>query len=173
MKEVIKNKTKKILTILLIILSPIFIYLLVDWKNLYVDIYNFWQLNKAKPYLETIDKNTKKFYNLKEFNEIYSAWIKPIKNCYSVNMNNWKYIYKFWFKLESYIYIYIYWNEYYMYPWDDMPVQSVCVWWHWFCEDEIEKDSVIPYVKNCEFNWECFDTNRRAFENIISEPCRD
>ena len=103
-----KRKTKKILTILLIILSPIFIYLLVDWKNLYIDMYNFRQLEKAKPYLKTIDENTKDFFNLKQFNERYNAWIKPIKNCYSINTNNWKYIYKFWFKLESLIYIYIY-----------------------------------------------------------------
>ena len=101
-KKIIKNKYIKIISLMLLW------FILRESYAIYVDMYNFRQLEKAKPYLETIDENTKDFYNLKEFNEIYNAWIKPIKNCYSINKNNWKYIYKFWFKLESLIYIYIY-----------------------------------------------------------------
>ena len=147
-----KNKTKKILiTIIIILLLPIFIYLLVDWRNLYVDIYNFWQLNKAKPYLETIDKNTKKFSNLKEFNEIYNAWIKPIKNCYSIDTYNWSEPYIFWFKLESLLYIYIYKTKYFAYPKYDTPISKFCDWWD-----------------------ECIDDiNRKWFEEIISNPCKE
>ena len=106
MKEKIKNIVKnKYFRIWIVIL--LWLFILRESYAVYIDIYNFRQLEKAKPYLETIDKNTKNFFNLKEFNEIYNTSIKPIKNCYSVNTNNWKYIYKFWFKLESYIYIYI------------------------------------------------------------------
>jgi len=150
MKEKIKNIVKnKYFRIWIVIL--LWLFILRESYAVYIDIYNFRQLEKAKPYLETIDKNTKNFFNLKEFNEIYNTSIKPIKNCYSVNTNNWKYIYKFWFKLESYIYIYIYWKTFYIYPWDDIPFSKFCDWWD-----------------------ECIDDiNRKWFEEIISNPCKE
>lgn len=170
-----KKNIKKILIILLVILLPIFIYLLVDWKKLYIDLYNFWQLQKVKFILKDLKREDEQFFYLKDFNEIYNKNIQPIKNCYY--LRNYKsddrVSYTFWFKLESEIFKNIYKTEYYAYPKYDLPVQSICMWWHWFCEDEVEKDSDIPYAKNCKFNWECFDTNRRAFENIVSEPCKN
>ena len=157
MKEVIKNKTKKIWIIILIILLPIFIYLLIDWKNLYVDIYNFWQLNKAKPILESIDKDTKKFYSLKEFNEIYNTDIEPIKNCYDITSFNWKYQYIFWFKLESKILNLIYSKWYYVSPWYDKDVMLMCAWtmiWppkvEWWCPDRVIRDFIETITNPCK-----------------------
>jgi len=66
-KKIIKNKYIKIISLMLLW------FILRESYAIYVDIYNFRQLGKAKPYLETIDENTKDFYNLKEFNEIYNA----------------------------------------------------------------------------------------------------
>ena len=153
MKEVIKSKTKKVLIIVLIILL-LFIYLLIDWKNLYVDIYNFRQLDKAKPYLETIDKNTKDFYFLKDFKEIN---IKPIKNCYYIRKWNWKYLYIFWFKLESILLKFLYRTEYYSYPHYDLPVK---ISWQPIWITKLP-DNFNP------------DSNRRIFESIISNPCEE
>jgi len=168
-----KNKTKKILTILLIILlSPIFIYLLVDWKNLYVDMYNFRQLEKAKPILESLWENDKHFYSLKEFNEIYNINIKPIKNCYSISNDNWEYNYNFWFMLESYIYIYIYWKKSYIYPWYDMPYENTC-FWQWICEDEPDWIDTPYSQAKCEFNSYCDGSSIIKFEETISKPCKD
>jgi len=157
MKEVIKNKTKKILTILLIILSPIFIYLLIDWKNLYIDIYNFRQLNKAKPILESIPKNVKNYPTLREYNENYNLNLFPIENCYYIDFDNWKYPYIFGFKLESQIYKIIYWGKYFSYPDYDLPVRLS---WPLFSTKPLP-DDYNP------------DSTRSDFEFIISNPCRD
>jgi hypothetical protein len=60
-----------------------------EQDKLAIDRYNFEQLEKAKPILESLPVNAPKFYSLKEFNEQYKADIKPIKNCFSVsNFNN-------------------------------------------------------------------------------------
>jgi len=156
-KNIVKNKYFKIIIklfvwlFLLLILSFVLVAVYsftFEKDKIAIDRYNFEQLEKAKPILETIDENTKKFYNLKEFNERYNAWIKPIKNCYSINMNNWKYFYKFWFRLESLLYIYIYRTKLFAYPKYDTPYQNVCM-------------------------WGCFDWNRKAFERIISNPCKE
>lgn len=145
-----KNKTKKMLIIVSIIFLPILTYVIIDYKNIYVDMYNFWQLNKAKPYLESIDENTKDFSNLKKFNEIYNADIQPIKNCYYTSNSNWNEKYIFWFKLESYIYIYIYKKNYISFPKYSLPIGKFCGWWP--CVDDINKD---------------------IFERITSNPCRE
>lgn len=132
--------------------------LFLIWQSyaVYIDMYNFKQLEKAKPILESIPKDAETFYNLKQFNEIYNANIKPIKNCYSVNNYNWKYRYKFWFKLESLIYIYIYWDKYYVYPKYDTPKSRLCFWlvvWWW--------------------GGGCYDDNRLHFETVVSNPCSE
>ncbi|MDP2103818.1 MAG: hypothetical protein Q8K26_02765, partial [Candidatus Gracilibacteria bacterium] len=49
-----------------------------ELENRRMDEYNFGELEKAKQILDNIGKNDKKFFTLKEFNEIYSANIKPI-----------------------------------------------------------------------------------------------
>jgi hypothetical protein len=51
-------------------------------------MYNFRQLEKTKPILESISKDANHFYTLKEFNELYNSSIKPIKNCYYVSNSN-------------------------------------------------------------------------------------
>lgn len=157
MKEVIKNKTKKIWIIILIILLPIFIYLLIDWKNLYVDMYNFRQLEKTKTILDSIPKDVKNYPTLREYNENYNLNLIPIKNCYYVNFKNWKYPYIFWFKLESYIYIYIYKTKFFSYPDYDLQVKLA---WPLFSTKPLP-DDYNP------------DSTRRIFENVISNPCRD
>jgi len=84
---------------------------------MFVDFYNFRQLEKAKPILESIKPDDKKFSWFNNFTEKYDVNIRPIKNCYSITNNNGIYPYLFGFQLESYIYIYIYWSKIYTYPW--------------------------------------------------------
>lgn len=149
--EILQTKrSKKIVGILWI--------LFLIWQSyaVYIDMYNFKQLGKAKPILENIPKDAETFYNLKQFNEIYHANIKPIKNCYLVNNYNWKGEYIFWFKLESLIYMYIYWGEYFAYPKYNLPKGRLCFWlniWGW--------------------GGECYDDNRLHFEKVVSNPCKD
>jgi hypothetical protein len=145
------NKTvKKILKI-----STVFILLsllLFEWYRTFVDFYNFRQLSKVKNILKDIEKWDKQFFYLEEFNDQYKAWIQPVKNCYY--LRNYKsqdrVLYTFWFKLESYVYAYIYWTQYYAYPKYDIPYWQQCVWWIW-----------------------CYDRNRESFEYIISNPCEE
>ncbi|MDD2907400.1 MAG: hypothetical protein PHH98_02045 [Candidatus Gracilibacteria bacterium] len=123
-----EEKIKKIiLKIIILILSIIFIYLLVDGKNLYVDMYNFKQLEKAKIILDNIPETNSKFYNLSDFNKKYGAEIKPIKNCYTVSNNNGKYPYYFGFKLESKFLNLLYQDGYYVYPGYDIEVVPLCI----------------------------------------------
>jgi len=148
-----KEKVKKIiLKIIILILSLVFIYLLIDGKNLYVDMYNFRQLEKVKIILKDLKREDKKFNNLNEFNEIYNVNIKSTRNCYY--LRNYKsedrVLYTFWFKLESYIYIYIYWDKFYAYPKYDLPVEIFCWWWP-----------------------TCGDINKENFERVISNPCEE
>ncbi len=118
-----------------------------EQENIKIDEYNFKQLEKAKPILDNIPKDAKKFKTLKKFNELYNAWIEPIKNCYYVSNLNWKYPYIFWFKLESEKYKNKYWEKYYVYPNYDLPFTPYC-WWSKDCQDDINKWfflSVISY----------------------------
>ena len=80
MKKWFKNtiKSKIIIWILLVLGIISVLYIFIDWRNLYVDIYNFQQLKKAIPILENIPVNEKKFYWLKEFNKKIITVIKFI-----------------------------------------------------------------------------------------------
>jgi len=146
MKEIIeKISFKKILWFFWLIL------VLFESYNMFIDFYNFSQLEKAKPILESIDYSKNSFKNINEFNEKYNAWIKPIKNCYDVVSYNWENDYLFWFKLESVIYKLIYWDMFYSYPSYDLPVEKLCTW--------------SPKCTE--------DINRVVFERIISNPCKE
>lgn len=163
MKKLNKNTVFKIIIGLIIFIILLEIINIVfkgdiskfknELKNESIDKYNFEQLEKVKPILESIPKDAKKFYTLKELNEIYNADIKPIKNCYVVNNDNWKYSYIFWFKLYSKKFIANYWTEYYAYPKYDFPVHKICAWFGG--------------------KWECQDYNLNQFEYTISNPCKD
>jgi len=143
MKEIIKKISfKKVLWLLWLIL------VLFESYNMFIDFYNFSQFKKAKPILESLTWNEKTFYNINDFNKIYDAWIKPIKNCYVINNNNWKEQYLFWFQLESFIFKKIYWTSEYSYPSYDMPYVSVCF-------------------------WTCYDKWKRSFTKVISNPCEE
>lgn len=102
--------------------------------------------------MDKIPKDAKKFYTLKEFNNIYSADIKPIKNCYYVSNYNWDNPYIFWFNLESNKYIKQYWTGYYTYPKYDLPNDEI------ICFGTTES---------------CIDSIKVKFTNIISNPCKD
>jgi hypothetical protein len=143
-----KKNIKKTLKII----SLIVLWLFIIWQSyaLYIDIYNFKQLEKAKPILESINKDDKKFYSLEEFNNKYNINIKPIRNCYYVSNDNWDEKYIFWFKLESIIYMCIYWAKYYSYPIYSREISTSCV-----------------------INWWCMDFNKNKFNRIISNPCED
>gem|GEM_PF-5061514 len=96
-KKIVKNKYFKIIVklfvglFLLLILSFILVGIYsftFERDKITIDRYNFEQLEKAKPILESIPETDKRFYSLKEFNQKYSADIQPIKNCYSISNDN-------------------------------------------------------------------------------------
>ena len=150
-KKIVKNKYFKIVILMLLW------FILRESYAVYVDIYNFRQLEKAKPYLETIIPKSKYSYNIKEFNENYSIYginIKPIKNCYYIDTYNWTEPYIFWFKLYSYIYKRKYNEEYYIYP-----ESKYNLVWKWLCR---------------EYGWVCgADLFFWYFKETISNPCKD
>lgn len=145
---------------LLILMSCI--YLIVFWYSyifeqdkLTIDRYNFEQLEKAKPILAQIPEDTRKFRTLKEFNDIYKANIKPIKNCYYVRNYNWDMPYIFWFQLESLISKFVYFWNYYAYPKYNLPYNQVCFWGPGW------------------WGIGCYDNNKDLFEWIITKPCKE
>ncbi|NVP17844.1 hypothetical protein HUU51_03960 [Candidatus Gracilibacteria bacterium] len=119
-KDIIKQIDIKVFKIGFLMLLGLFI--LRESYGIYIDKYNFEQLEKAKPILETIREEDERFFSLNEFNKIYNQNIKPIKNCYYLNNNNGKYPYIFGFKLESLFYSYIYGTNLYSYPGYDQPI---------------------------------------------------
>ncbi|MDD2907317.1 MAG: hypothetical protein PHH98_01640 [Candidatus Gracilibacteria bacterium] len=115
-KKIIKLINIKLIKKIILILLGLFIlsFILIaiysftyEKDKIAIDKYNFEQLKKAKPILESIPETDKKFYNLKQFNQKYNATIQPINNCYSISNDNGNEKYIFGFKLESLIYIYI------------------------------------------------------------------
>ncbi len=156
MKLNFKKITKKkivvgVLTLVLVLVWILVMWWMIDifveWDKVKIDVYNFQQLEKAKPILKSLPKDAEKFYNLREFNEQYKANIKSIKNCYYISNRNGKESFIFWFQLESDIYKLLYWNIY-VYPKYDLPIDEIC-------------------TSKCE------DINRPYFERIISNPCKD
>ncbi len=122
MKEKLKQFGKwfLIMTVLFLVLH--------EFYGLTIDIYNFRQLEKVKVILKDLKRTDKKFLDLKDFNKIYNANIQPIKNCYYLRNYSTedRVPYLFGFKLESYIYIYIYQTQYYAYPKYDIPYGQLC-----------------------------------------------
>jgi len=152
-----KNKQVYLLGWAFTILIWVLIYIL---HPMYIDYYNFQQLEKAKPILESISENEPNFYNLTDFKDRYNINIKPIKNCYYISNNNWNEKYIFWFKLESNYYKNKYNTEYYAYPKYDKPIFTNCLWWEGMHD---------------EWHWWgwCFDASRVYFEKVISNPCEN
>ncbi|MCH2188238.1 hypothetical protein MK079_00210 [Candidatus Gracilibacteria bacterium] len=130
------------------LISILGIFILLECYHIFVDTYNFRQLEKAKPILESIPLDAKTFYSLEEFNDQYNAEIKPVNNCYIVSNYSGREPYIFGFKLESYLYIYIYGTQYYAYPKYD-----------------------VPYGQKCVGGIGCYDRNWESFQYIVSHPC--
>lgn len=145
---------KRVLIFIILFYIIIFLWILIysfvfEKDKIAIDRYNFEQLEKAKPILESIPETDERFYSLKEFNQKYNADIKPIKNCYFIINSNWNEKYIFWFELESLIYIYIYRTKLFAYPRYDLPFDPIYYsGWPW---DRIKND----------------------FIETISNPCRD
>lgn len=159
-KLILKHKYFKYL-----ILWLIWLFLINEIYNVYVDMYNFKQLEKVKIILKDLKRENKQFFYLNEFNEIYKSDIMPIKNCYY--LRNYKsenrVPYTFWFKLNSYIYIYIYRKDYYIYPKYDLPVSRIAFWW-------------CSYSFFWGFKCSNSSSNDATFNNFygtISNPCRE
>jgi hypothetical protein len=163
-KNLYNNKKTKILIKILI-----WLFIINESYNIYVDIYNFRQLEKAKIILEKIPRGDYLFYWLDKFNNKYNANIVPIKNCYYVSNDNWKYNFIFWFKLESFInrifiwqqkklitsnnieslyYNFWFFNYYYTFPKYDLPIDTIATIWS-------------------------SDINFTNFLYTISNPCQD
>ncbi len=151
MKKLLKNITTKrtIKRGLIGLFILLWIYLLLDGRNIYIDMYNFQQLEKAKPILESIPTDAKKFYTLKDFNDQYKADIKPIDNCYLVNNDSWNQKYIFWFQLKSKVYKLLYSNYFYAYPKYDIK-------WSTMCD-----------------NYNCYDASFAYFMSVILHPCKN
>lgn len=147
MDWILKKLTKKNVLIFVIL-----IFIIFEIINIHTDIYNFWQLEKAKVILDKIPKDDYKFFTLKKLNEKYKADIHPIKNCYYVSNDNWDNQYIFGFKLESLLYRLKYLTIYYSYPSYDRPYSSACVSWPW---------------------GKCYDMAKERFTYTISNPCQD
>ncbi len=138
------NKVKILIKIL------IWLFIINEFYNIYIDIYNFRQLEKAKIILEKIPRDDYSFYWLDKFNNKYNANIVPIKNCYYVRNRNWKYPYIFWMKLESITYKIIYLRFNYAYPKYDIPYSIWCMMW--------------AGCKDISLSW---------FNRTISNPCEN
>ncbi|MDD3793235.1 MAG: hypothetical protein PHI37_00280 [Candidatus Gracilibacteria bacterium] len=157
-KNIVKNKYFRIIIkffigfLLLLILSFILVAIYsftFEKDKIAIDRYNFEQLEKAKPILESIPETDGRFYSLKEFNQKYNADIKSIKNCYYVINYNGDEKYIFGFKIESLIYIYIYRTKLFAYPKYDLPFDPM--YYSGGPGDRIKND----------------------FIETISNPCRD
>ncbi len=144
------NKTRKLILRWILLIFSIFITL--EIINISTDIYNFKQLKKVQYILKDLSREDKQFLYLKDFNTIYNSNIKPLRNCYYIRnyISKDRVLYTFWFKLYSITYKLYYLHNFYVYPKYDIPYSNWCIWWQ---------------------NGECFDINRRAFENIISSNC--
>ena len=155
MKIVVK-KIRKYTLYLLGVIAWIYICVwlysfIFEQDKLAIDRYNFAQLEKAKPILESIPTNARKFYTLKEFNEQYKADIKQMKNCYYVSNDNWNQRYIFWFQLEALITKMIYLKKsFYSYLKYDLPYSEICITWKW-----------------------CYDHYWDHFRHVISNSCKD
>lgn len=147
-----------LLVILFLLINLFFSDKIEEFKNVRIDEYNFKQLEKAKVILNNIPQDSKKFYSLNEFNELYDINIKPTKNCYYVSNSNGKENYIFWFKLESQEYKNKLWEEYYAYPKYDLPYDESCF------------PSEIIWFPG---EWVCMDMRKERFLGTISNPCND
>jgi hypothetical protein len=85
-EKVNKLLNKKVYVIISLI--SILIFIIYEIININIDIYNFKQLEKVKSVLDSLDKNSYNFSNLKEFNKKFSQNIEPIKNCYFLSDRN-------------------------------------------------------------------------------------
>ncbi len=81
-KKFFKNKYFKIIIVVLL-----WLFILRELYAVYVDMYNFRQLEKAKPYLETINENTKNFWlNCKKcVAKIRNIWYNKAKYSFIFN----------------------------------------------------------------------------------------
>ncbi len=124
--------------------------LFLIWQSyaVYIDMYNFKQLEKVKTLLNKKYNVELSFKDIVDFNHQYNQNIKPIWNCYYLSSYNNKEKYMFWFKLESLIYTYTYWTKYFSYPKYDIPYWHLCLMWKW-----------------------CFDANKEDYIKVISNKC--
>ena len=92
------------------LLPVMLIFVVIQMYYTFIDFYNFWQFKKALPILESISEDSPEFFGVNAFNEKYNTNLKPINKCYYVKNNNTedRVPYGFWFRIESFIYIYIY-----------------------------------------------------------------
>ncbi|MDD4151571.1 MAG: hypothetical protein PHR68_03075 [Candidatus Gracilibacteria bacterium] len=151
----IKNIKRKLCILFILIISLyglVFIYSLIfEQEKMAIDRYNFQQSEKVKEILDNSTNNSKKFYTLKNFNKIYKTNIEPIKNCYYISNDNGDEKYIFGFKLESKIYIFMYFGENYAYPKYDLLHHYIC-----------------GGSKDCKD-----DINYNFFDYTITNPCED
>jgi len=120
----LKELYKKSSLFRIVVILLIWALIIFEWKNIYVDRYNFQQLEKAKKVIENIPENKKTYRvrNLKQLNSKFKADIEPLdkRYCYDVYYDKnptWPwYVFTFWFKLHSLLYKLIYGWEYYKYP---------------------------------------------------------
>lgn len=128
-------------------------FVLYEFYGIGVDKYNFRQLEKVK--IDLKDNETKtRFIDVVDFNNQFNEDIRSLKNCYYLSSDNWTEPYIFWFKIESLVYQYIYWTQYFSYPKYDLPISELCFW-----VGRIDGGS-------------CDDVNKARFLRTISNPCR-
>jgi len=179
----LKELYKKSSLFRIVVILLIWALIIFEWKNIYVDRYNFQQLEKAKKVVEKFEKSWKRLalpvYSLDDFN--YWKWtdflvwmwadIEPLdkRYCYDVYYDKnptWPwYVFEFWFKLHSLLYKLRYGWEYYNYPHKKIePKESE------ECKKAKKATSNLPWIKwippVCVW-W----TYYYRYMRIVNNPC--
>ena len=146
-----------IIWFLILVITFLGVYIFFPWviqqvRGIYIDRYNFQQLEKFKEVVGTINEEQRRFSNLEEFNSLYGINIQAKKNCYYISSSNGNEKYIFAFKLESKRYQEKYGEEYYVYPKYDLP-KDYAYFWMWN-------------------SWP-IDRMKNLFQRTISNPCQD
>jgi hypothetical protein len=164
----IKELYKKSSLFRIVVILLIWALIIFEWKNIYVDRYNFQQLEKAKKVIENIPENKKTYSvrNLKQLNSKFKADIEPLdkRYCYYVyyqfDKEKNKSDFEFWFKLHSLLYKLMYMSNNYAYP---KPIEK----------PKPSKECERQAKASIWYTWvpACFWWYYHIYLDTINEPC--
>lgn len=174
------KKSKKIAGLfgifIIIFYSSVYIYSLIyEQDKLAIDRYNFNQLKQIKPILKTLNMWSIWFRYIWDFNKVYNANLKPIKNCYYISDENWDHPYILGFQLESLFYKFLHFWKNYAYPTYDIPKRILCTWKkaiskNW-CDFKFWENFCYNLGSNNVNKNGCSIVGKEIFIDKISKPC--